>query len=186
MEQFSNLGDLEFQRLVDIAVELSSQPQYKQASNPWRNSPFEWLLRLPSRRRGKAGEELVERWCKKLGLEVQPCRDRDADRIIAGKRVEIKFSMLWEKGEYVFQQFRKQNYEYALCLGISPRTAHCWIVPKSELFRHLAPQHTGKEGSETFWLRVKPHDPPDWLRTHGGSLSDAANILHSWRQHDTA
>jgi hypothetical protein len=45
--------------------------------------------------------------------------------LINGHRVEIKFSTLWQEGIYNFQQIRDQNYEYAVCLGISPFEAHC-------------------------------------------------------------
>ena len=34
---------------------------------------------------------------------------------------------------YKFQQLRDQNYEFAICLGISPFSAHCWVLPKAEI-----------------------------------------------------
>ncbi len=67
--------------------------------------------------------------CAAKGLAVERSRDSEADRVIAGVRVEIKFSTLWrDRGGYTFQQLRDQNYEVAVFLGISPFDAHCWVV----------------------------------------------------------
>lgn len=57
-------------------------------------------------------------------------------RIIAGRRVEIKFSTLWESGLYTFQKIRDQNYEFVVCLRISPFDAHCWVISKSLIRQH--------------------------------------------------
>jgi hypothetical protein len=54
----------------------------------------------------------VAGWCAAKGLDVTSSRNPEADRVIAGKRVEIKFSTLWESGVYKFQQIRDQDYEY--------------------------------------------------------------------------
>lgn len=112
--------------------------------DPWAGSPFEWIKKIPSsRRRGKAGEVLVESWLWHFGLEVAGPSNAGHDRLVAGHKVEIKFSTLWEQGDYVFQQLRNQDYEYALLLGVSPLTAHVWLVPKSQALSSSVPQHGG-------------------------------------------
>lgn len=138
--------------------------------DPWAGSPFEWIMRLASRRRGKAGEVLVEAWLRRLGLDVGRPLSGDHDRVVNGRKVEIKFSTLWEQGDYVFQQLRDQDYELVVLLGISPTSAHGWIVPKAEAIEHSVPQHGGARGSDTRWLRFRAADPPSWMAEFGGEL----------------
>ena len=52
----------------------------------WKDSPFDWIRCLPSRRKGKVGEQLVAGWCAAKGFDVTSSGDSDADRVIAGKR----------------------------------------------------------------------------------------------------
>lgn len=150
----------------------------------WENSPFEWVLRLPAGSKGKLGKHLVYQWCALKGLSVDRSPDSEADMTINGHRVEIKFSTLWRGrvGIYKFQQIRDQNYEYSVCLGISPFDAHCWVISKSILRQyvigHLG-QHTGSGGQETAWFSVNPNNPPDWLLPYGGTLDRAFVVLNS-------
>ena len=169
--------------LESIADSLRERYLGKEKTDPWKGSRFDWIRTLPSRRRGKVGEELVKSLCKNRGLDVRSSPDSEADLIIEDRRVEVKFSTLWETGVYKFQQIRNQNYEFAVCLGISPRDAHCWVIRKDVLREHAIPQHTGAAGTETFWLAVNPGSPPSWLTKgqHGGRLSDGLNILEGWK-----
>lgn len=67
-----------------------------------------------------------------------------------------------------------------ICLGISPSSAHCWVISKETLLEHVIghqPQHTGSGGTETFWFEVIPDNPPEWLKDSGGSLEQAFNVL---------
>jgi hypothetical protein len=117
--------------------------------------------------------------------DVTRSSDSQADRVIAGRRVEIKFSTLWESGIYKFQQFRDQNYEFAVCLGISPFDAHCWVISKAVLRQYVighTPQHTGRGGTDTFWFSCNPANPLFWLGTCGGRLADAYDIMRKWQE----
>ena len=150
-------------------------------SNPaWKDSPFEWILKLPSASKGKLGQRLVFQWSALKGLPVDKSPDSEADMLINGRRVEVKFSTLWKAGFYKFQQIRDQNYEFGVFLGISPFEAHCWVISKKTLqefvIGHMG-QHTGLSSSETAWLTVNPKTPPDWLSTSGGSLEQAVKTL---------
>jgi hypothetical protein len=153
---------------------------FQQDDLAWEGSPFEWVLELPPGSKGKLGKQLVFQWCALKGLAVDRSPDSEADMLINGHRVEIKFSTLWKVGIYKFQQIREQNYEYSVCLGISPFEAHCWVVSKSILrlnvIGHLG-QHTGLAGQETAWFPVNPNKPPDWLIPCGGTLDQAFNVL---------
>lgn len=146
----------------------------------WENSPFEWVLRLPPGSKGKLGKHLVYQWCALKGLAVDKSPDSEADMLINGHRVEVKFSTLWKTGIYKFQQIRDQNYEYSICLGISPYAAHCWVVSKIVLRKYVIGhmgQHTGSSSQETAWFPVDPKNIPYWLSPFGGTLSDAFIIL---------
>jgi hypothetical protein len=156
--------------------------EFETDQSTWAGSPFEWALKLPSGSKGKLGKRLVYQWCALKGLSIDSSPDSDADMLINGHRVEIKFSTLWEIGIYKFQQIRDQNYEYSVCLGISPFEAHCWVLSKAILKKHVIGhlgQHTGSAGQETAWFTVTPPNPPDWLIPYGGTLDQAYSVLKS-------
>jgi hypothetical protein len=149
------------------------------ATDPWAGSPFEWLMRLASRSRGRAGELIVESWLDGLGFDVRSPTNSGHDRTISGRKVEIKFSTLWGSGEYVFQQLRDQDYEVAILLGVSPTAAQCWVIPKAEAFARAVPQHGGAAGRDTRWLRIRAAEPPTWMRPFGGELGATVPVLIS-------
>ncbi len=171
----TRIHDPEVTRLVEIANRL--EHRYIDDRDTWDGSPFKWIRGgLASRRKGVVFEELVSEWCATKGLHVTKSPDSDADRIIAGLRVEIKGSTLWKGGTYRFQQVRNQNYRILLCLGISPYDAHCWVIPKGDVMElwdegKITSQHGGSGGSDTAWIAVNPTSPPDWIRPYGGTLS---------------
>lgn len=173
-------SDPETAVISQIAESLA--PTYTHATR-WIGSPFAWILDIPSRSRGKVGEQLVEAWAAGKGATVCRSGDSEADRIINGERVEIKFSTLWESGVYAFQQIRDQDYSRIFLLGISPTRVHAWLVPKAVLasgghLEGLASQHAGAKGSDTRWLRFSADHPPTWLRAYGGSLVQVERLLH--------
>jgi len=160
------------------------RPAYKDKDLNWVGSPFSWVKARPSSsQRGKIGAQLVEGWCEAKGLNVAGPVNRGHDRIIEGMRTEIKFSTAWDNGGYKFQQFRDQDYDIAICLGVSPFDAHCWTFTKQELFtwirlKLIKQQHGGERGTDTWWFTVQPPDNvPSWLVGHGGRLSEAFAAL---------
>ena len=146
----------------------------------WDDSPFKWVINLPAATKGKLGAQLIRQWCILKQLSIGKSPDSEADLLVNRQRVEVKFSTLWDAGIYKFQQIRDQNYDYIICLGISPHDAHCWVIDKQTLkekvIGHFG-QHTGKGGQETSWLTINPNDIPDWLTNFGGSLSEAYFVL---------
>ena len=164
-------------------ISQALEAEYRSENNEWVGSPFAWIKTRPSRQIGAIGEKLVAGWLAARGFNVTRSPDSDADRIVEGKRIEVKFSTLWENGGYKFQQLRDQNYELALCLGVSPFMAHCWVIPKPDIMRlwkveHLIQsQHGGQEGADTAWIPVRPDAEPEWLGQYGGDLTKAIALI---------
>ena len=179
-----SIKDPEVKILATFSLTLQSDYP-NEGENAWQESPFNWIRsRRSSRQRGAIGEKLVSSYLALKGFDVTRSRDSGADRIVGGKRAEIKTSTLWEGGFYKFQQLRNQNYDFALCLGISPFDAHCWVLPKDVVLDSWAnraagmtSQHGGRSGTDTAWLSVHPDDVPQWLNEWGGGLSDAVELI---------
>lgn len=167
-----------FELFVSITRHIRNE--FERENEEWLDSPFAWIRELPPASRGMVGKRLVSAWCAANGLLIDAARDSEADVVLNGHRIEIKLSTLWRTGEYRFQQIRDQDYEYVTCLGISPFSAHCWVISKDILRGHVIghlPQHRGAQGTDTFWFGVIPDIPPGWLSGCGGTLEEAIDIL---------
>lgn len=176
------ITDPEVRVLAGLASML--EPDYvNPGEDPWSGSPFAWIQTRPSRQKGAIGEALVAGWAAAKGFDVVRNNGSDADRVIAGHRIEIKYSNLWaNNGQYKFQQIRNQEYDHCFCLGISPFDAHAWLIPKPALMAAdlpvgLSPQHGGGRGTDTRWLSFAAASPPPWLQPFGGRLGAVADLL---------
>lgn len=179
MRQFPNISDPDVQTLAHLATLMA--PDYV-PSDAWAGSPFEWILNVPSRTKGAVGEKLVAGWAATKDFDVTKPPSSQADRVVNGHRIEIKFSTLWRTGGYKFQQIRDQNYDYCLCLGLSPFDAHAWLLPKSVLKEYVIGhmgQHTGASGADTAWLGFQAGDPYEWMAPYGDRLADVAALMQS-------
>ena len=171
----SSVGDEHLKRFIRVTNELSAE--YSEQLEGWKDSPFRWILALPSRTRGAVGEKIVAEWLKSNGCTISRSLHSGCDRIINGINMEIKFSTRWKSGGYTFQQLRDQDYEYVFCLGLSPNDAHAWLIPKAIAWQHATPQHGGKEGKDTKWLSFPADSPPAWLAPYGGSLAAVLDLV---------
>lgn len=167
----------------EIVSKVSStlEPLYERTEDdPWVGSPFEWMLKVPSRSKGAIGEKLVEEWATQRGFKVSRTGTSEADRIINGHAIEIKLSTLWANGGFKFQQIRNQAYDHCLCIGISPFEIHAWLLPKELLLEkvigHMG-QHTGASGADTAWLNFDKSEPYSWMKPYGDRLENVANLL---------
>jgi hypothetical protein len=175
------ITDPEVSLLASIAATIHDEDYVADVADPWEGSPFAWIKGRPSRQVGAIGEKLVAGWCAAKGFDVTAAQSTEADRVIHGYRVEVKFSTLWANGGYKFQQVRDQAYDYLFCLGVSPVDAHAWLVPKASLFDHVighTGQHTGASGTDTAWLGFQSTAPPEWLDQFGGTLAAVAAIMN--------
>lgn len=146
----------------------------------WAGSPYRWIKEISSsRKRGAEGEKLVTLFLGSCKYTVTKPTSSDSDRNVNAVPTEIKFSTLWEKGTYRFQQLRDQDYHYVVCFGLSPQGWHMWIVPKQVAWDNSTPQHGGSGGTDTHWLEVDPENPPAWLAPYGGTAARTATALQS-------
>ena len=174
------ITDPNVQILAGIATML--EPDYVPESDPWKGSPFAWIQTRPSRQKGAIGEALVSGWAAAKGCDVKKSPNSDADKIINGHRIEIKYSNLWTNNQiFKFQQIRNQDYDYVFCLGLSPFDAQAWFIPKAVLMGDLpegvTPQHGGSAGTDTRWLSFPAAQPPHWMDPFGGRMQKAYERL---------
>jgi hypothetical protein len=182
MKAVRGIRDPEVQLLADIAGKVRAD--YAKEDLAWEGSPFAWIKTRPSSRQvGTIGERLVAGYLAAKDFDVVRCPDSEADCIVSGHRVEVKFSTLWAAGFYKFQQLRDQRYDVAVCLGVSPFDAHCWAIPKTVILEGrgrlegLRSRHGGQRGRDTQWLTVQPGRAPRWLGPYGGTLREAMSVL---------
>ncbi|NWG08548.1 MAG: site-specific DNA-methyltransferase [Chloroflexi bacterium] len=159
----------EFQMLAATASYI--QKDLEEQNDIWKNSPFEWILQLPARKKSKLARELVASWLAAKGISCEPIGDASETLLINEHRFAIKFSTIWRKGFYKFQQIRAEGYEYVICLGISPFNAHCWIFDKQYAIDHAKKQHQTE-----FWVTVNPENQ-QWAEGFGGNLDQAYKLL---------
>ena len=150
------------------------QEELEEYSDLWKNSPFEWVLQLPARKKGKLGRRLLSPWLASKGISVEPSKDLSETLILKGYRVATKFSTMWTKGFYRFQQIRASGYDYVICLGISPFEAHAWIFPREYAIKNATRQH---KGAKEYWLPIDPKRPPEWVKGYGGTLEEFYEII---------
>ena len=169
----------DFQMLASTANYL--QKHLEEINDLWKNSPFEWVLQLPARKKGKLGRQLIASFCASQGLYAEPGGDSSEALIFNGVRYAIKFSTLWTNGIYQFQQIKSTGYDHLICLGISPFEAHCWIFKRELAIEHAKPQHKSANSAE-YWLSINPKAIPEWTIDCGGSLDKAIEILKSQKK----
>ncbi|MBM7473146.1 hypothetical protein [Subtercola frigoramans] len=168
----------DYETLVDRSFVYNSE--YLE-SQEWRASPFEWLLGVPSATQGKIARQLVQDWALSFGMDSYQITDHYQRYVVVNEaRIQVKMSTLWASGEYKFQQIRDQEFDFLLCLGVSPNDVHAWLIPKEELATHvigISGQHTGAAARETSWLKVIPGRAALWLRDYGDQLADVRSLL---------
>ena len=110
------------------------QEELEKETNSWENSPFEWIIKLPPRRKGKLGGDLVASWLASKGFRMESAENFGETLLINGLRFSTKFSTLWTNGVYRFQQIRAKGYDDLICFGISPFDVHCWIFSRKSCY----------------------------------------------------
>ena len=175
----SNNDENEFSNdYKQLAVDSSIIRSRLQVQNDqWKSSPFEWVLQLPARTKSKLGKHLVMSYLARNGLRISETRNKSGVMILVdSKIVSIKFSTLWDSGNYKFQQIRNSGYDYLLCFGLSPNDAHCYLFEKDYVIRHANEQHKGTRGAE-YWISINPNDPPTWTKGYGSTIDKAIPVI---------
>ncbi len=142
----------------------------------WKNSPFEWTLKLPPARKGKLGSDLITSWLASKGTHIETTKDAAKTIVINDQKVSLKFSTLWTNGIYKFQQIRSTGYDFVICFGVSPFAAHCWVFEKSYAIKNATKQHKGGAKSE-YWISINPNQPQEWIKGFGGTLDEAYQLI---------
>lgn len=162
----------DFQMLAATAAYI--QKDVEEQNDIWKNSPFEWILQLPARRKGKLARQLVASWLATKGISHELSGDTSEALILGNYRFAIKFSTIWATGLYKFQQIRSDGYDYVLCLGISPFNAHCWVFDREHALNYAKKQHATE-----YWMTIDPKKPQAWVKSYGGTLDQALHRLKS-------
>jgi hypothetical protein len=161
---------------MSLNKELSKQTS---KSDRWHKSPFLWIRGLTPKRKGTIGEKLAFGICEANGIKVAPRTGVGHDMHINGKKVEVKFASLADKGVFIFNQIRNDDYDYLFLLGIDINSCYLWVIPKRQVLdskgkpirKEVVNQHKGKAGSDTFFINsLDPNSPYPWLKSFGGSI----------------
>jgi hypothetical protein len=90
---------------------------------------------MSSRKKGKYFEMIVAEYFEKQGYSVTRSSNSDHDRIINGKKVEIKGSILWGEGTHFrWQQIRpSQDYDVICFVAIYPDRIEFYGVTKESI-----------------------------------------------------
>ena len=169
-----NVPEFSSEFLMLAATASYIQKDLEAYSDLWKNSPFEWVLQLPARKKGKLGRQLISPWLASKGIMAEPTKDSSETLLIKGHLFATKFSTMWTKGFYRFQQIRAEGYDYVICLGISPFEAHCWVFSREYAIQNATQQH---KGAKEYWVHIDPRKPPEWAKNCGGTLEDAFQII---------
>ena len=121
----------------------------------WETSPFFKLKCMKAKQAGSRYEKIVENIFYNADIDVDAPDSTEYDRIIDGKRTEIKGSMI-TKGtddKFSFLQIRpKQSYDQVLFLTIYFDTIEMHTMTKKQILKAIEagifkPQHGGKKGN---------------------------------------
>lgn len=148
----------------------------REGKDPYRNSVFLPIKQLSSKAKGAVCERIVAELFSKKNYKVTKANNSDHDRIINGKKVEIKSSFMWvdkktgQGTHFRWQQIRpSQDYDIVCFVAIYPDKAEFWGATKEESRKHLEVQdadgnwiynqHGGKKtNSGTFCIDGFPGD----------------------------
>ena len=141
------------------------------SNDPYTNSKFKILKDLSSKKKGSLFEKLYTEYKLSQGVTVTKPSNSDHDRIVDGKKVEIKGSFLWgESNTFRWQQIRtSQDYELIVFIAIYPDRIEFFQADKDTVKTHLEVQdssgnwihnqHGGKStNSGCFFIDGLPED----------------------------
>ena len=124
------------------------------------NSPFRHLKNLHAKQKGKRYEAITEQVLKKMGKSVGKPQNTDHDRIVDGKKVEIKGSSLNKNSDnFSFLQIRpNQDYEVMYFSMFYPNEFVIMSMDKETILKNI------KNGV--------------FKKQHGGNKADSGTFLY--------
>jgi hypothetical protein len=144
--------------------------------DPYRGSPLMAMKSLSSKKKGKFFEKIYEEYASEQGKKVSGPGNSDHDRIVDGRKKEIKGSFLWGTGTHFrWQQIRpEQDYEDIVFIAAYPdriefyeadkQTVASFVQQRNEKGEWIYNQHGGKKvNSGTFFLDGFPEDY-EWMK----------------------
>jgi len=164
-----------FETLEKITNSLISE--YPE-SNAWAGSPFDWIRHLPSGSKGVIGRHIASGLLQSYGFT--PTASKSHLRV-NGQVILVRTAMMWQQGIIKFQNLRDSNFQHAICLGLYPRKAFAWLVPKDEIWLNgrvrkdrigIKSQHKGADA----WVQVDPENLPPWLTAYGGTSDEFVQV----------
>ena len=140
--------------LVDskLLVEEKEDPRYI-------DSPFRNLKNLHAKQKGKRYEQITEQVLKKMGKRVGRAVNTDHDRIVNGKKVEIKGSTLNKNvNHFSFLQIRPdQDYDLLYFSMFYPDGFYIMYMDKDTIMQNVKrgtfkKQHGGNKAESGTYL----------------------------------
>ena len=112
------------------------------SKDPYAHSRFKMLKDLSSKKKGALFEKLYSEYKLSQGVSVTKPSNSNHDRIVGGKKVEIKGSFLWGEGTHFrWQQIRpSQDYEIIVFVAIYPDRVEFYQADKETARTHLEVQ----------------------------------------------
>ena len=104
---------------IQLLIEVISD--HSQASK-WTGAPLESFRSVANTNRGQIGEDFIRRYLAANGITVgNGSRVTLTDLMISGQRFEVKTASEDVNGNFQFNHVRlDRQYDYLLCLGITP------------------------------------------------------------------
>ena len=155
-------------------------------SDVWKGTPLEKLQTRVIRQKGMIFEKGMVAYLTDQGFsDISRKTGNSADFIVNNKFIEFKTGLISvQTGKFTFNQFRDDEYDILVCLGINPNMdEYLWVIPKEEVIHRwketgdIRYQHGTTSKPNTGIFQVDPTDPPEWLRKYGGDVKDGLRVL---------
>lgn len=151
-----------------LSTKVCKQVNKEVAKDRYKDSAFLSLKNLTSRKKGSQIEYLYQEYMESKGCVVTKCENTGHDRIVDGRKKEIKGSFIWDDNtkelNFRWQQIRPdQDYDDVVFLAFFPDRLEIYEADK-ETVRNVVEvqdkdgnwphnQHGGKRvNSGTFYL----------------------------------
>lgn len=155
---------------MNTALEIIKAKVLSKTSAIWHpDSPNFWIRTQNSHTKGYIGEQIV--LARFADHEIQDRTSSEHDRIVNGKKWEIKLSCLNENTELKWGHIKAvYDYDVLFLIGVYPDTIRMWNLPRA-LVTELREQKiikyykkaTEDDQYPNCYLPLKGHDLPKWL-----------------------